>query len=255
MNRLDESLTERPFPLPPYAFRRVQVRQVIRVNRGWVRVILGGSELKDFEPCGTACWVKLFVPGPRGNVGRAYTVRAFDADKGLLEIDVVRRRQTGAISQWIYEHLKSGDELHIAGPRGGVEIDPGVQWHLLMGDETSLPAIHCLLEALPATGRKTAVIEVPFPEANYASNKDIHYLFRGVGHSAEQSYLETAMTTLPEEAGQGWVWIGGEASLVKKLRLLANERWGPGKTTINATGYWKMGLEDYRDEEVYPLGE
>lgn len=242
-----------PFPVPPYAYMRVRVKDVVRINRGWARIILAGPELADFVPTGVACWIKAFIPGPSGNIGRAYTVRHFDADACELEIDVVRRRRTGAMSQWMYDNLRPGDHIDIAGPRGGLVIDEEAAWHVVLGDETALPAIHCILEALPAHVPRTAIVEVPFPENTYASESQIDFLIRGINDGDRPSFLESAIETIPQRVGKGRVWIAGEAGLIRSLKKHAKQVWTRPDITIEATGYWKMGEQDYRDEVAYPL--
>lgn len=240
-------------PVPPYEFRRLDVFVVDRSTPGLVRVVLGGPELKGFDPGLPASWVKAFVPGPTGNIGRAYTVRTFDRERGLLEIDVVRRRRGGALSNWIYDRLQVGGHLDIAGPRGGIEIDQKADWHLLLGDETALPAIAAVLPHIPASVKKKALVEVPFPGQSYKEDPGIELLFRGVQLSHVTSYLESAIDSLPSFVGRGRIWIAGEAALIKRLRRQCIDRWGKQGAILDVTGYWKMGHEDYRDDEAYPV--
>ena len=242
--------TSRVSPVPPYDFRRLDVIAVDRSTRGLVRVVLGGAALDDFDPGPPASWVKVFIPGPTGNLGRAYTVRAFDTKRRLLEIDVVRRRKGGALSSWIYDSLQVGDQLDVAGPRGGIVVDSRADWHLLLGDETALPAIASILPHIPAAAAKIALVEVPFPGQAYKEDPGIAFLFRGVQLSHVTSYLESAIDALPALPGKGRVWIAGEAALVKRLRRQCIDRWGNTGTIVDAMGYWKAGHEDYKDEEA-----
>ena len=45
---------------------------------------------------------------------------------------------------------RPGDLLVFEGPNGGYRPDPEADWHLLIGDESALPAIAASLEAVPA---------------------------------------------------------------------------------------------------------
>jgi NADPH-dependent ferric siderophore reductase len=64
---------------------------------------------------------------------------------------------------------KPGDEILVAGPKlgepyGGIEWLPGDATRLLLvGDETAVPAIVSILEALPADATGSAFLEVPVP--------------------------------------------------------------------------------------------
>lgn len=61
--------------------------------------------------------------------------------------------------------MKPGDVVQIAGPRSGFRLDPNVTHLLIGGDETALPAIGSILEALPAGVAVEVFIEIP-DEAN-----------------------------------------------------------------------------------------
>ena len=54
---------------------------------------------------------------------------------------------------------KPGDEVGLGGPRGSFVVPTGFDWHLLIGDETALPAIARRLEELPDTAQAITVIE------------------------------------------------------------------------------------------------
>ena len=46
--------------------------------------------------------------------------------------------------------VRPGDVLVFEGPSGGYLPDPEADWHLMIGDESALPAIAASLEAVPA---------------------------------------------------------------------------------------------------------
>ena len=61
------------------------------------------------------------------------------------------RRQRGRRS--VGRRRATGDVLVFTGPSGGYRPDPAADWHLLVGDESALPAIAASLEALPADAK------------------------------------------------------------------------------------------------------
>jgi Na+-transporting NADH:ubiquinone oxidoreductase subunit F len=65
----------------------------------------------------------------REKVIRAYSISSTPSDSSHLEL-VVRRVPNGICTTWVFDFLKEGDELHIAGPYG--------DFHL---SDTSVPAI------------------------------------------------------------------------------------------------------------------
>src|SRR5689334_5444156 len=83
---------------------------------------------------------------------RRYTVRAWDPDRHLLTIDFVVHGDEGVAGPWAARAAR-GEVLVFTGPSGGYRPDPAAAWHLLVGDESALPAVAASLEALPADAR------------------------------------------------------------------------------------------------------
>ena len=54
-----------------------------------------------------------------------------------------------------------GDRIHLSGPGGAYAPDPSADWHLLVGDESALPAIAAAVDALDPAARGHVLIEVP----------------------------------------------------------------------------------------------
>ena len=57
-----------------------------------------------------------------------------------------------------------------------VVLDPEADWHLFAGDETCIPGIFGMLEALPAGARAWAFIEIPDPgeKQNVRTDAELH---------------------------------------------------------------------------------
>src|SRR5919112_5566536 len=133
-----------------------------------VRVELGGPGLDGFEaPDATDAYVNVAIPpagAPYDGVfvpsdvreahdrehwpaRRRYSVRSWDG--ALLTLDVVVHGERGVGGPWA-ANAAPGDVLVFEGPGGGYRPDPEADWHLLVGDESALPAIAASLEAVPA---------------------------------------------------------------------------------------------------------
>ncbi len=126
-----------------------------------VRLVLGGEELAGL-PVGefTDHYIKIVFPVagidhprpidlaairrdlPREQWPRlrAYTVRAWDAAAG---------EWTGAAA------LRPGDEVLFVGPGGAYAPSPAADWHLLVGDESALPAIAAACPGCPSVRPRT----------------------------------------------------------------------------------------------------
>lgn len=101
------------------------------------------------------------LPGwPKGGpepVWRKYTIRAIDVAKGTLAVDFVLHDHAGPGSAWA-ARAKAGDRIGMAGPGGRGLAEAG--FHVFLADETGLPAVARMLEALPPETEGHAVIEI-----------------------------------------------------------------------------------------------
>ena len=166
----------------PPRFRRVSVRGVTMPTPFMARVTLGGDVLDGFTVDLPAASVRLLLPTPEtaelvmptwdGNVfllpdGERATIRTltplFDSVANELSLEVVLH-EAGAASDWV-QGADIGDPVAISGPGRGYAIDPEATDFVLAGDETAMPAIGQLLEALSHDSRIRVMIEVRRPEA------------------------------------------------------------------------------------------
>src|SRR5699024_8784601 len=78
---------------------------------------------------------------------------------GTFDIDVVRH-DGGLAAGWAYR-AQPGDQIDFAGPKSCALLNREVDWHLLIGDETALPAIGRFLEEAPEGLAVRAIVEIP----------------------------------------------------------------------------------------------
>ena len=143
-------------------------RDIKKLTPHMTRVTLGGDELAGFVSLGFDDHIKLFFPeavsderdvnGEPKPVSRDYTPRRYDAAANTLEIDFALH-EAGPATRWA-EQARPGDVLNIGGPRGSLVIPTGFDWHLLIGDDTALPAIGRRLAELPQNARAVVLAEV-----------------------------------------------------------------------------------------------
>jgi NADPH-dependent ferric siderophore reductase len=152
--------------------RTLQVLRTELITPRMARVTLGGDELAGFPGDGPDQRIKLFFPMPgqhrpampRASSGgpvwppgeprpviRSYTVRRFDAAAGELDVDFVLHGAHGPAAAWAAA-AAPGDWVGVSDPGGRYQPDPAALAHLVIGDESALPAIATVLEALAATG-------------------------------------------------------------------------------------------------------
>ena len=149
--------------------RLLQVRRSTRITPRMVRVTLAGDELAGFGGEGPDRRIKMFFPvegqdrpavpratsgGPLWPAGeprptiRTYTVRRFDAAAGELDVDFVLHEGHGPAAAWARD-ARPGAWVGVSEPGGRYVVDPEAEFHLVIGDESALPAVATVLEALP----------------------------------------------------------------------------------------------------------
>ena len=101
---------------------------------------LGGPALAGFISASFDDHLKLLLDGGGTEpVRRDYTPRHYDAAAGELTIEFALHGDGPAATR--AAQAEPGQSVAIGGPRGSLVIDLDHDWHLLVGDETALPAI------------------------------------------------------------------------------------------------------------------
>lgn len=249
----------------PLKMRLVQVARVERVTPHLARVTLAGESLRDFTSASFDDHVKVFFPPPGADrpamptlgangpefpegqpkpVARDFTPRRFDRAACELDLEFVLNHP-GPASQWAAQ-ARVGQWLGIGGPRGSFVVPIDFDWHLLIGDDTALPAIARRLEQLPAGSRAAVVLEVADRTAQitFDTRADVHEIwrFRAEADAADGDVLLNAVRELPlPSSGDGYVWAAGEAQSMRAVRQHLTGERGVDKSRIRAAAYWKRG--------------
>lgn len=246
------------------------------------RVTFGGPSLADFTLDGPDQQVKLYFPRPGQRVPRlpeagtdgdvmrwygafqaipeeerpwtrSYTVRSHDPLRATIDIDFVLHGDgdgagTGPATSWA-RRAAPGAVLGMFGPSAyfAIPVPLGTtDWLLLAGDETALPAIGTLVEALPAGARAVAYVEVvdTTEEQRFdtAGEVTVHWLHRGGAPAGRGGPLVAAVRAAEFPAGSVLAWLGGEAGAVRALRRHLVEERGLDKRSVHFSGYWRLDL-------------
>ena len=218
--------------------RDLEVVRVETPSPNFRRVTFGGAALAGFVSASFDDHVKLMLDG----VARDYTPRHHDAEAGELTIEFALHGDGPAAN--FAAGATPGQRAVIAGPRGSFIIPVDYEWHLLIGDETAVPAMARRLEELPPGARVTVIAQV----ADAADRR----LFKTAAalelHWVDDSEALLAATrSLPLPSGEGYVWCAGEAGTMATLRRLLVEEKGHDRHAIRAAAYWKRGATAHHE--------
>ncbi|MFG3228479.1 siderophore-interacting protein [Kitasatospora sp. NPDC048194] len=192
----------------------------------------------------------LAIPEAERPLLRSFTLRRRQPGTRRIEIDFVLHGSTGPAAAWALR-AAPGDRLGMVGPSTlyappvpFAEAAVAADWVLLAGDETALPALATLLEALPAGVRALAWVEVAdtAERQELVSRADLEVRWVHRDGAAPGAALTAAFRGAEPPAGEPLVWMAGEAGAVRALRRRLVEEWGVPKPRIDFTGYWRHRL-------------
>jgi len=251
---------------PPDAPRRrrplihTQVEEVQRLTPRLIRVVVGGEGLRGFAAGEfTDHYVKLIVPPPGASYRapfdqdevkatlpreewprtRTYTVQDWDPEKLRLTIDFVHHGDTGVAGPWAAA-AEPGDTLQLIGPGGAYAPDPGADWHLMVGDESVVPAISASLARVPDDVPVHVLLEVggPDDELELTSPGDLRVTWLHRRADAPDALLD-AVRGLHFPPGDVHAFVHGEASAVRAVRKHLLLERGVPRDALSVSGYWK----------------
>ncbi|HEY9279191.1 MAG TPA: siderophore-interacting protein [Eoetvoesiella sp.] len=244
----------------PIKARLLRVDRINQITPRLVNVTFSGDDLTGFTSSSFDDHIKVFIPrngvtvvpeaGPNGLVfpddverplARDYTPRRYDSANNVLDIEFVLHNE-GPATDWVRQ-ARVGDQLVIAGPRGSFVIPAGFDWHIMIGDETALPAIARRLEELPSGVNVHVIVQVEniAEELSFNTRADakVTWVYRDGGSG---NTLEAAVHNVVLPDGQGYVWAAGESSAMRAIHRHFVTELGLDKSRIRASTYWKRGV-------------
>jgi NADPH-dependent ferric siderophore reductase len=251
-----------------------EVRSTRWLTPALVRVVLGGPGLDGYRsPDATDTYVNVAIPPPGAPYGpvfdpaevradhdkqhwparRRYTVRRWDAPAGELTLDFVVHGDAehgaaagGPGSAWAAA-ARPGDVLVFEGPGSGYRPDPAADWHLLVGDESALPAIAASLEAVPSKALAVVRLVCDGPDHQIVLTcpgvLDLTWLHR-TGEPADADLLPAAVRDLAFPRGRVHAFVHGEADEIRAIRRhLLGDR-GLSRSDMSCSPYWRRDMTD-----------
>lgn len=266
-DRTTASRAARTFTLP-LVVRQATVVSTTPVTSRMLRVTLGGEELEAFTRDGIAHprWetpgfddhIKLILHAS-GDPERAAEVLpeqtphgiAWHADDARITRDYTPRRWSdgtfdldfvlhgdGPAEQWA-RNAQPGTPLWFVGPKQSTLLPQDLDWILLAGDETALPALGRFFEERPTRAQAVVVAAISDPAARQelASRPDDRVVWLSAAPGDRAALAEAVWREAPRE-GEGYLWAAAEARQLIPVRRLAKRQLGLGKDRSDIVGYW-----------------
>ncbi len=243
-------MADRPVRTP----RSARVLETIPLTPHMIRVVLGGDGLAGFGAGEFSDhYVKLRItpPGETETRTRTYTVREWDAERGRLTIDFVHHGDTGVAGPWAL-NAKPGDELLLLGPGGAYTPDELADWHLMVGDESVIPAIAASLVRVPDGVPVHVLLEVAGPEEEQPLETPGDLRLTWLHRNGDPGALEDAVAALEFPPGDVHAFVHGEASTVRAIRRHLLVDRGLPREALSISGYWKRERteEGWREDKA-----
>lgn len=244
--------------------RRVLVSAVQTLSPAMRRITLTGPELEGFLPVLPASYLKLIFPEhgqlepsrplpdePRPTAMRTYTPLVMRPEVLEVDVDFVLHGE-GPASTWAAQ-AKVGQVLYLMGPGPGYAVDTTLQNHLLLVDDSALPAAETILAALPASARVTVLVEVISAAEqrplSSAAQVTAQWLPRGTDHRTAGQPLEAAIRTLPVITPDTKIYLACEAAAMRRIRQVLSSELGVDRHQIIGRGYWKLDTVNHPDHD------
>ena len=244
--------------------RRVEVTRVEVLSPAMRRITFKGDELEGFAPETPASYIKLIFPepgnseperplpdAPRPKAMRTYTPLAVRPDVHEVDVDFVLHGE-GPASTWAGQ-AAVGQVIYLMGPGPGYALDTSAAQHLLIADDSALPAIENILAVLPASASVHLMVEVISADEarplQSAAQLVTQWLPRGTDHREAGLPLERALRALQTVPPGAKIYLACEAAAMRRIRKLLQDELGVDRQHIVGRGYWKLDTVNHPDHD------
>jgi NADPH-dependent ferric siderophore reductase len=185
---------------------------------------------------------------------RVYTLRAIDLERGTLTIDFALHAGAGPATRWALA-AEPGDRIGIVGPAAG-GMQPA-SFYVFAGDETGLPGIARMLEALPADACGHAFIEVRDAREELPLAKPpgmaLQWLHRDGAAAGTTTLLPDALRSVawPGSLDGVFVWGGCEYQAFRAMHRYLKQELGLPRAQQVLYSHWHRALSE---EQIIEIG-
>jgi len=223
--------------------RELTVARIERMGDGFAAITFTGDALADFTSLSFDDHVKFMFPDADAEgeqVRRDYTPRRFRREALELTIEFALHGD-GKASDWA-RNAVVGQRALVGGPKGSMIVPLELDWHLLTGDATALPAIARRLEELPGGSRTIVLVHAePADRRVFEGSADVDLRWFDTPEALVEDLQALALPP-----GRGFAWGGGEASMMARVRQVLNGKGVPREAS-RVSAYWKQGVAEHHE--------
>lgn len=175
-------------------------------------------------------------------VGAYYTVRRWRPERAELDAWFVLHGDEGPASAWAHV-ARPGDPVALWGPRSAWSPPATTSQHLLVADDTGLPAVGAILEHLEPGIPDVVVAETAGaddrPELPLRDRLEVRWLDRDGARPGTTTLLVEGVAALDLDVDGLYAYGGAESRAVTAVRALLRRRWGCSREQVSMVGYWR----------------
>jgi NADPH-dependent ferric siderophore reductase len=226
--------------------RQVTVSKIEKSGDGFARITFAGDSLPGFQSQSFDDHIKFIFQDKQGNtVMRDYTPMSATADDGELTLEFALHGH-GAAASWA-QQAEEGMSAIIAGPKGSMIIPAQQDWHLLVGDASSLPAIRRRLAELPPNAHVEVILLRDDSHDHWSLPQQANWRIVQLGDDVA---LLAALRGWQVPDGHGFAWCAGEGGLMRQARSVLLEEKQLPREGVKVAAYWRQGEADFHERLV-----
>lgn len=205
-------------------------------------------EAAEYELPASIETIRETFPREQWPVTRTYTIRRFNPDTAVMDIDFVTHGDVGLAGPWAAQANK-GDVIFFFGPGGAWAPSDEHAHFIFAGDESALPAIAAGLEALPRDASAQAFIEVEDEPHQFEVTPsllkeeiELTWVHRKGAIPGAQLADAVRAAGVPDKP-TAW-FVHGVAEMIKDLRQFLFVEQDVDRADVSISGYWRLGMTE-----------
>lgn len=214
------------------------------LSRSVVEVVINVDTTVAGEPGQN---VMVLIPLETKSIRRRYSVRSANHDERTITL-WIEIGHDGAGSRWARD-VKIGDEVDLVGPRGKIFLNKQADWHLFIGDTSSLGAFYSMASAVEPPDKVIFIVEcsdaTDILTAQFTEGVGVTGIFVDRQSRAldDPSGLLSALASFEIPAGDGHAYLFGEFSVNRVLETALIDR-GMIEESISHKAFYRAGRQN-----------